>query len=91
MIPQWRLTDPVTVKYLRNIDESVAKWKMHFTIVTPTDTNHVMTEYSYTKTQVIDTGENVRMHSGENFAPQHTYMYTITALISHLMNWGKVY
>ena len=26
-MPQWRLTDTLTVKYIRNIDAPVSKWK----------------------------------------------------------------
>ena len=37
---QWRLTVPITVKYLINIDAPVVKCKMHYKSDTPTNTNH---------------------------------------------------
>ena len=49
IILQWRLNVPVTVKYLRNFYAPVIKWKIHYTTVTPTATNHVLTEFSHPK------------------------------------------
>ena len=43
MMPQWRSTVTVTVKYLINPYAPVVKWKIHYTTVTPTDTKHDMT------------------------------------------------
>ena len=55
-MPQWTLIVPVTAKYLRNIDTPVAKWKMQYTAMTPTATNHALTEYSYTNLGALYTG-----------------------------------
>ena len=40
VIPIWRLNVTATVEYMINIDAPVAKWKMHYKTVTPTNTNH---------------------------------------------------
>ena len=48
MMPQWRLTDPITVKYLINIDVPVVKFKVNYTTITPTVTNHALTEFPHT-------------------------------------------
>ena len=45
VIPQCILTVPVTVKYLINIDIPEAQWKVHYTTLTLTDSNHVLIEY----------------------------------------------
>ena len=47
MIPKWRLTVPVTVKYLISLDAPVTKWKMNYATVTPTATNYVLKGCSY--------------------------------------------
>ena len=47
VMPQRRLNVPVIVKYLRNIDAPVAKWKTYYATVTTTVTNHALTECSY--------------------------------------------
>ena len=44
------------MKYLINIDAPVMKWKMHFTTLTPTATNHALTECSHPKLGAPDTG-----------------------------------
>ena len=49
VMPWWRVTVPVTVKYLINIDAPVSKWKIHYTTVTPDSTNHALTECSHPK------------------------------------------
>ena len=49
IIYQWRLTINVSENYLINIDAPVTKWKMHYTTVTPTTTNHALTECSHPK------------------------------------------
>ena len=46
---QWILTVPAPVKYLINIDAPVTKWKMHYTTVNSTATNHYLTEFSHPK------------------------------------------
>ena len=37
------------MKYLINIGAPVTKWKIHYTNMTPTDTNYEMTEFSLPK------------------------------------------
>ena len=48
-IYQWRLTITFSINYLRNLYAPVTRWKMHYTTVTPTTTNHALTERSHTK------------------------------------------
>ena len=58
---QWRLTVSVTVRYLRNLDALVSKWKMHYKTVTPTDTNHAPAEFSHQKLIYLDTRATVML------------------------------
>ena len=59
MMPQWRLTVPVTVKYLTNLDAPVAKSKIHHTTVTITATNYKLTEWSHPKLGSLFSEANV--------------------------------
>ena len=56
VIPQWKLTVLVTVKYPINIDAPAAKWKIYFTIVTPNYANHALEECSHPKLGALATG-----------------------------------
>ena len=69
VMPQCRLTFSVTVKYLRNLDALVSKWKMHYTTATPTDTNHAPTEFSHQRLIYLDTRATV-MLLRNNFVEQ---------------------
>ena len=61
MMTQWRLTVTVTLKYLINIDATVAKWKIHYTTVNLTASNHVLTELSHPKLGAIAPGATVTL------------------------------
>ena len=57
----WRLVFNITIKYKRNIDAQVMKWKMHCTAVNPTDTNHAPTEFSHQILIYLDTRATVML------------------------------
>ena len=42
LMPKWRLTVSVSVKFLINIDAPVIKCKMYYTTLTPTANYHVL-------------------------------------------------
>ena len=44
-----------------NIDAVLAKWKMHYTTITPTAANHALTECSHPKMRVFATGSGVML------------------------------
>ena len=45
----------------KNLDAQVAKWKIHYTTVTPTATNHKMTQFSYPKLGFLAPGVDVML------------------------------
>ena len=57
LMPQWKLTVTVTVKYLWNIDAPFTKWKMNYTTVTETATTYDLTESSRQKLVALSDGE----------------------------------
>ena len=58
---QWQLTVTDTVKYIIDIDEPVAQWKMHYTTLNLTATNHVLKGCSNPKLVFFATGETAML------------------------------
>ena len=58
-MPKFILTVTVTVEYIINVDSQVMKWKIRYTIVTPTGTYHALTEYSHSILGDLATGAYV--------------------------------
>ena len=56
MVPQWRLNVTFIVKYLINIYAPVAKRKIHYITVTPTDTNHELPKFLHPIMGACSTG-----------------------------------
>ena len=56
IMPQWRLTVPVTVKFLTNLIAQSNNWKIHYATVNATDTKHSLTEFSYPTLGALETG-----------------------------------
>ena len=49
VMTHWRLVFNITIKYKRNIDAQVMKWKIDYTTVTPTTNNHDLIGCLYPK------------------------------------------
>ena len=61
VMPKWILTVNFTVEYLINVDSPVVKWKIHYTIVTPTANYHALIECSHSKMGALAAGSYVML------------------------------
>ena len=73
MVPQWRLTVPIIVKYLINIYASVSKWKIHYTTVTSTVANHDIIECAHPKLVSLAIGSAVMLP--RNYSVEQCLVY----------------